>query len=122
MLLSVAGSYLAMGVCFMTQSDAAFTQKDLPKMALIFSYAIAASLVGPIAWATLQYRQSGTRAVLFKALFLLGWSGLSAILLWIVTSKGSVLRFGAMPYCFLLVPIVPILTLWRLQSTLDRQR
>ena len=102
-----------MGVCFATQSDAAFTEKDLPKVLLIFSSAIAAYVVGPIAWAALQFRGRGTRPALCRASFLLGLSSLSAILLWIAISRGVVFGFGPMAYLFLLGSSAIVVALWR---------
>jgi hypothetical protein len=118
-LLSIAGSFLAMGVCFATQSDAAFTGKDVPQMLLIFSSAVAASLAGPITWATLQHRKNGTRAIVSRAVFLFGLSALIAMVIWTLFTRGVVFGFGPMPLFFLLVPAALVLYLWRQQSALD---
>ena len=121
-LLSIAGSYLVMGICFATQSDAAFTEKDVPQMLFIFSSAVAASLAGPITWATLQHRKNGTRAIASRAVFLFSLSALIAMVIWILFTRGVVFGFGPMPIFFLLDPAALVLALWRQQSALDHRR
>jgi hypothetical protein len=116
---SVASGYALMSTCFALQAGA-FTKTQLPKVALIFSCAVVVYFLGPVGWAILVFGKRGTQAVVYKTLFLLGLSGLSAFLLVTVISRGIVFRFGTLPYIFLFVPLGLILYMGRKQSTFGR--
>ena len=102
-----------MGCWLLTQSDAGITPQEGPTVIATLFASMLAFLAALAGSTFLGHRKHGLRVVLRNSLLLAGTGGLCVLVFFIVTSKGLIFRFGALPSVVLIVSAVFVVLFWR---------
>jgi hypothetical protein len=108
----------AMGCWVLTQRDAAITKQHGLMTFLIMWLATVVSVLLLGGAAFLRSRTQGIRAVVARALFLIGTCGTLVLFLFVVTSKGMVLKLGPLPLILKVAFALSALVFWPRNSAM----
>jgi Ca2+/Na+ antiporter len=103
----------AMGCWLLTQADAAITPQEGPRTVATLLGSSLAFLTTLAGSSFLGHRKQGIRAVLRSTVFLVGTCGLCVLVFFVVTSRGLIFKFGALPFFVLLVSLACVALFWR---------